>query len=254
MASHDSKTEKPKGKEVMFSSLFHNHVFSLNKHTLIELLMETQRKLDENSVKCLQTEKDLKISKDHIFYLNSFRFDVQNRFFNLQDQNITLKETLERVKQENIILNVELTQYKLLGFNKDINDISIHDFSIDFQKLKTDLESNKAQNEKLKLELNSRGKVKIKDVPKWILDARTKSTENLGYNKNNKNKKVYVDLPSSKVCTFCGKTRHLKFQCAKKERHDKSNKIYFDRIWIKKYDSCLIDKELKEDWVPASNN
>ena len=37
--------------------------------------------------------------------------------------------------------------------------------SSDFQKLKIDLESSKAQNEKLKLELNSRGKEKIKDVP-----------------------------------------------------------------------------------------
>ena len=88
--------------------------------------------MEENNVKRLQIEKDLKISKDHVSYLNSFRSDVQNRFFNLLDQNITLKEILERVKQENIILNVELTQYKLLGLSKDLNDISIHDFSTDF--------------------------------------------------------------------------------------------------------------------------
>ena len=90
--------------------------------------------------------KDLNISKDHGSYLNTFRSDVQNRFFNLLDQIIILKETLERVKKENIILNVELTQYKLLGLNKDLNDISIHDFNTDFQKLKIDLESNKAIN------------------------------------------------------------------------------------------------------------
>ena len=70
-------------------------------------------------------------------------------FFNFLDQNIILKETLERVKKENIILNDNLTQYKLLGLNKDLNDISIYDFSIDFQKLKIDLESNKVENEKL---------------------------------------------------------------------------------------------------------
>ena len=70
-------------------------------------------------------------------------------FFNFLDQNIILKETLERVKKENIILNDKLTQYKLLGLNKDLNDISIYDFSIDFQKLKIDLESNKVENEKL---------------------------------------------------------------------------------------------------------
>ena len=83
-------------------------------------------------------------------------------------------------------------------------------------KIKIDLESNKAQNEKVKVELNSRRKGKIIDLPKWILDARTKSTESLYYNKNNKKKKVYVDLRISKVCTFCEKTRHLKYQCAKK--------------------------------------
>ena len=64
--------------------------------------------------------------------------------------------------------------------------------------MKIDLESNKVENEKLKLELNSKGKGKIKDVPKWVLDARTKSTEDLGHNKNSKKIKVYVDLPSSK--------------------------------------------------------
>ena len=60
-----------------------------------------------------------------ISYINTFRTDVQNRFFNLLDQNTILKETIERVKKENIIHNVELTQYKLLDLNKDLNDASI---------------------------------------------------------------------------------------------------------------------------------
>ena len=231
MASHDSKNEKSKGKEVMTFNSFPNHQFNLDKYKLIQLVMETQDKLEESNDKCLQIRKDLKISKDHVFYLNTFRSDVQNRFFNLLDQNIILKETLERVKKENIIFNVELTLYKLLGLNKDLNNTSMHDFCTDFQKLKIDLESNKAENENLQLELNSRGKGKIKNVPKWILDASTKRTEGLGYNKNNKKKKVYVDLPSIKVCTFCGKTRHLKIQCAKREQHDNSNKIYVDHIF-----------------------
>ena len=47
---------------------------------------------------------------------------------------------------------------------------------------------------------------------------------------------------------------HVKYQCAKREQHDNSNEIYVDRIWINKYDSCLIDKEPKEEWVPNSNN
>ena len=161
---------------------------------------------------------------------------------------------METVKRENIILNVELTQCKLLGFKKEINDTSINDLCSDFQKLKINLESNQVDNNKSKLELNSRKKGKIKNVPKWILNAKSKNSEDLDYHKNNKKKKVYVDLSSSEVCTFCGKTRHLKIQCAKREQHTVSNRDYVDRIWIKKVDSCQIDKEPKNDWVPNSNN
>ena len=76
MASHDNKTVKSKGKETMSSCSFPNHLFSLEKYKLIELLMETQEQLEEISVKCFQIEKDLKISKDHVSYLNSSRSDV----------------------------------------------------------------------------------------------------------------------------------------------------------------------------------
>ena len=51
MASHDSKNEKSKGKEVMCSNSFPNHLFNLDKCKLIELLMETQEKLEESNVK-----------------------------------------------------------------------------------------------------------------------------------------------------------------------------------------------------------
>ena len=120
--------------------------------------------------------------------------------------------------------------------------------------MKINLESNQVDNDKLELELNLRGKEKIKNVPKWILNAKTKNTEGLDYNKNNKKEKVYVDLPSSNVCTFCGKTGHLKFQCAKREQHIVSSRSYVNRIWIKKVDSCQIDKEPKKNRVPNSNN
>ena len=139
MASHESKNEKSKGKEVKSSNSFPNHLFKLNRHKLIELLMEAQDKLKESNDKCLQLEKDLKISKDHVSYINVFRSDVQNKFFNLLDQNVILKKTMERVKKENIILNVELTQYKLLGLNKELNDTFINDLCTDFQKLKINL-------------------------------------------------------------------------------------------------------------------
>ena len=86
---------------------------------------------------------------------------------------------MERVKKENIILNVELTQYKLLGLNKELNDISIKDLWSDFQNVKNNLESNQTDNDKLELKLNSREKGKIKNVPKWILNAKSKNSEGL---------------------------------------------------------------------------
>ena len=148
MASHHSKVEASKEKEVMSSSSFPKHLFKFNKYKLIKLLLETQEKLDEQNVKCLQIEKDLNTSKDHVSYQNSFRLDVQSRFFDLLDQNIILKEILEKVKHEYIILNVELNQYKLLGLKrkKDLNDLSTHLFSTEFQKMKLDLESSKIEN------------------------------------------------------------------------------------------------------------
>ena len=57
IALHDSKNEESKGKEVISSNSFLNQLFSLDKYKLIELLMETQDKLKEKSVKCLQIER-----------------------------------------------------------------------------------------------------------------------------------------------------------------------------------------------------
>ncbi|XP_057543344.1 uncharacterized protein LOC130821570 [Amaranthus tricolor] len=54
MASHESKNEKSKGKEVKSSNLFPNHLFKLNRYKLIELLMEAHDKLKESNDKCLQ--------------------------------------------------------------------------------------------------------------------------------------------------------------------------------------------------------
>ena len=120
--------------------------------------------------------------------------------------------------------------------------------------MKSELESSRSEIEKLKYELNSREKGKINEIPKWILNAKTKGKEGLGYVKNNKKKNFYVDLPSNKVCSFCGKTGHLKDQCIKRKQHNKANKIYVENMWIKKNDSCVIDGEPKEYWVPVPNN
>ena len=182
------------------------------------------------------------------------KIDMQSRFFNFLDQNIILRETLDKMKQEFIILNIEIIQYKLLGLRRDVNDISSFVFSTEFQEMKLKLESYEKENEYLKDKMNLKGKGKINEVPKLILDAKTKSKEGLGCVKNNRKKKVYVDLPSSKICSFCGKSGHLKHQCVKREQHNKANKTYVERIWIKKYDSCIIDREPKDDWVPDPNH
>ena len=94
----------------MSSNSFPKYLFKFNKNKLIKLLLETQEKLDEQNTKNLQIKEDLNSSKDHVSYLNSFRIDVQIRFFNLLDQNIILKETFESMKQEFIILHGEINQ------------------------------------------------------------------------------------------------------------------------------------------------
>ena len=47
MASHHSKVEASKEKEVMSSSSFPKHLFKFNKYKLIKLLFETQEKLEK---------------------------------------------------------------------------------------------------------------------------------------------------------------------------------------------------------------
>ena len=238
----------------MSSNSFPKYLFKCSKNKLIKLLLEIQEKLDVQNTKNLQIKEDLNSSKDHVSYLNSFRIDVRRRIFNLIDQNTMLRETLDNMKQVFIILNIETNQYKLLGLRRDVNEISTHVFNTEFQEMKSKLESCEKENKYLKDKKNLKGKGKINEVPKWILDAKTKSKEGLGYVKNNRKKKVYVDLPSSKICSFCGKNGHLKYQCVKREQHTKANKTYVECLWIKKYDSCIIDREPKDDWVTEPNH
>ena len=174
MATHESKDEKSKGKQVNSFNSFSIHPSKLNRYKLIELLMETQDNLKKCNDKCLKLEKDLKISNEHISYINTFRFDVQNRFFSLLDQNTILKDNMERFKKENIILNVELTQCKLLGLNKELNNASIKGLCTNFQNLKINLESNPTNNDKLEIELNSREKGKIKNTPNGFKMSKVK--------------------------------------------------------------------------------
>ena len=70
MVTHESKDEKSKGNQVNTSNSFSVHPSKLSRNKLIDLLIETQVKLEKCNDKCLKLEKDLKISKDHISYIN----------------------------------------------------------------------------------------------------------------------------------------------------------------------------------------
>ena len=54
---------------------------------------------------------------------------------------------------------------------------------------------------------------------------------------------IYIVVKS---LIFCENTRHLNYQCVKRDHHVTTNKSYVERIWVKKFDSCVIDKEPKE--------
>lgn len=61
-----------------------------------------------------QNDKSLELSKSHITYLNNVRSDVQGRFSEFLDRN-----SFEQVKNENILLKVELIQHKLFKISLD---------------------------------------------------------------------------------------------------------------------------------------
>ncbi|XP_021774596.1 uncharacterized protein LOC110738494 [Chenopodium quinoa] len=251
MAKHSERS-----KEVNLEPKF---LKSLSKDKLISLLIETLDEYKEICLKLGQNEKALEIYKDHMKYLNSSRTDVQGRFFDLLDRNTMLKETLERVKNENIMLNVELTQYKLLCTNIDSNNalqLPLVTFNDDLENLKKKLQVTKDKNEFLEKDLerarNNESVIHM-GVPKWILEAQTRRTEGLGFNhkkKSSSKKKNYVELPSETVCSFCGKSGHKDTECKRKELKSTKNIVY---VWQKKNESAVSTKEPMKDGVPESN-
>ena len=89
-------------------------------------------------------------------------------------------------------------------------------------------------------------------MSQWLEKAQAKRTEGLGYvhSKDKGKKKKYVDLPSQKLCNFCGKIGHLERTCIRKLRGDEMN---FKYVWKKKSDDTSTSKEPKDDWVPPSD-
>ncbi|XP_021768489.1 coiled-coil domain-containing protein 186-like [Chenopodium quinoa] len=254
MAKHSESAKK--SEEVNLEPKF---LKSLSKDKLISLLIETLDEYKEICLKLGQNEKALEIYKDHMKYLNSSRTDVQGRFFDLLDRNSMLKETLERVKNENIMLNIDLTQYKLLCTNIDSNNVlqlPLVTFNDDLENLKKELQVTKDKNESLEKDLerarNNKSAIHM-GVPKWISEAQTRRTEGLGFNHKKKNsgkKKKYVELPSETVCSFCGKSGHKDTDCKRKELKSTKNIAY---VWQKKNEFAVSTKEPMKDGVPESN-
>ncbi|XP_021748102.1 coiled-coil domain-containing protein 186-like [Chenopodium quinoa] len=254
IAKHSESAKK--SEEVNLKPKF---LKSLSQDKLISLLIETLNEYKEICLKLGQNEKALEIYKDHMKYLNSSRTDVQGRCFDLLDRNSMLKETLERVKNENIMLNVELNRYKLLCTNIDSNNalqLPLVTFNDDLENLKKELQVTKDKNESLEKDLersrNNKSAIHM-GVPKWISEAQTRRTEGLGFNHKKKNsgkKKKYVELPSETVCSFCGKSGHKDTDCKRKELKSTKNIAY---VWQKKNEFAVSTKEPMKDRVPESN-
>ncbi|XP_021713456.1 uncharacterized protein LOC110681610 [Chenopodium quinoa] len=253
MAKRDEKAYNDELAKEVFLDL--NVLKTYTKDALIDLVFELEDDWTHTSIRLGECQRALKVSKEHSMWTENQRTDVQSRFFELFDKNILLKEMNEKLKFENIMVNVELTQYKLANteVSPSSSSESLPKFNEDFEKLNYDLDELRIEKAKLEKELELRKERSISQfgIPKWIENAQTKRTEGLGFIRSkHKGKKKYVDLPSYKVCTFCGKTGHLVATCYKKEQSVSKN---VRQVWVKKSDIASTSKEPKETWVPESN-
>ena len=234
MAKNDDETQE---KEVYPNP---QKLITIPKQDLVDLVMEYDEDWRYVTKSLSQSEKALKAYKDHCFWIENHRTDVQNRFFELFDKNLLLKELVEKLKQENIKLGIEIAQYKMMNIDISGTSSSSNNFIKEFEELKRNLEELKLEKAKIEKELETRKNRDISQysVPKWIEEAQVKRTEGLGYvhAKHKGKKKKYVDLPSNKVCTFCGKTGHYVDNCIRKQAAYKKN---IKQIWIKKSEKCF---------------
>ncbi|XP_021743854.1 uncharacterized protein LOC110709902 [Chenopodium quinoa] len=232
MAKRDEKAYNDElAKEVLLDP---NVLKTYTKDALIDLVFELEDDWTHTSIRLGECQRALKVSKEHSTWIENQRADVQSRFFELFDKNLLLKEMNEKLKFENIMVNVELTQYKLANteVSPSSSSESLPKLNEDFEKLKYDLDELRIEKAKLEKELEHRKERSISQfgIPKWIENAQTKRTEGLGFIRSkHKGKKKYVDLPSYKVCTFCGKTGHLVATCYKKEQSVSKN---VRQVWV----------------------
>ena len=208
--SHDEKAYLEELQKEVF--LDPKQLKTLSKDVLIDICLEEEEFFRDTCVKLNKCEKALKVCKEHGAWLETAYAKSQSKLRELDFKYKHITEIADRIKNESILLNVKLTQYKLM--NSDISSSSsssdqLLKFNVDFENLKNELSTLKTQKDQLESELNARKDKSIdpKVIPKWIAEAQGKRTEGLGYMTKRKGKqKKYVELPSMKVCTFCGKT------------------------------------------------
>lgn len=118
--------------------------------------------------------------------------------------------------------------------------------------MKIDLEIALKENLELKEKLSS-SKEKLPYVVSRIEKVQNKGKNGLGFNhKKHLKKKKYVDLPSNKVCSYCGNSGHLVDGCYSRRNKLDKNSVYVKKVWKEKNDSCL-SEEPKKDWVPPTD-
>ncbi|XP_021749508.1 uncharacterized protein LOC110715248 [Chenopodium quinoa] len=170
----------------------------------------------------------LKVCKEHGAWLETVYAKSQSKLRELDFKYKHITEIADRIKNESILLNVELTQYKLI--NSDISSSNsssdqLLKFNVDFENLKNELSTLKTQKDQLESEQNSRKDRSIdpKVILKWIIEAQGKRTEDLGYMTKKKGKqKKYVELPSMKVLVRGNNSWYLDNGCSKHMTGDKS--------------------------------
>jgi len=177
----------------------------------------------------------------------------------LFDKNLKIKECYESLKNENYLINLEISHLKefvpiLSSF--DIRSTPLKGYRSEIENLNKEKNILKEQVCNLKKELVvARNRGKIMKVPKWIEKPQTKRKEGLGfenYKKRNKTKK-YVDLPSDKFCMYCGKVGHYINQCQLKSEMIGKNVTVSKKKWVVKTNPSQ-EQEPTKDGVPSTNN
>ncbi|XP_021719173.1 FK506-binding protein 5-like [Chenopodium quinoa] len=159
MAKRDEKAYNDELAKEVF--LDRNVLKTYSKDALIDLVFELEDDWTHTSIRLSESQRDLKVYKEHSAWIENQRNDVQSRFFELFDKNLLLKEMNEKLKFENIMVNVEQTQYKLANaeVSPSSSSESLPKFNENFEKLKYDLDE-------LRIE-----KVLVRGNNTWYLDS-----------------------------------------------------------------------------------